>query len=280
MVHFLRPERLHDRPTVPRRRRQGLQPQHHNCSDFSETVIQGSPARQGPRATEARRTEWKDCRLVMSSARYQSMARQIDRPCGHSESAVSSSQSIRGAAAQSDDINEAVNAHGVTPTLELTPAQRSAIYQEVHKDTSKVAPSRFATHVGADVPPTVDLYPLPDDIQANSPETKFYKFTGVDDEVGSAHCQITHQRPSHGRRQPLDRRPPAERDAATMPRAIHSSAPAPLVFEVSPDLVTRFRREARARNLPIRTLLHELLDRVAYEGLTAAILDSETPDDA
>jgi hypothetical protein len=97
--------------------------------------------------------------------------------------AVSLFIGVEGAAAQSDDINEAVNAHGVTPTLELTPAQRSAIYQEVHKDTSKVAPSRFAIHVGADVPPTIELYPLPDDIQANSPETKFYKFTGVDDEV-------------------------------------------------------------------------------------------------
>jgi Protein of unknown function (DUF1236) len=97
--------------------------------------------------------------------------------------AVSLFIGVEGAAAQSDDINEAVNAHGVTPMLELTPAQRSAIYQEVHKDTSKVAPSRFAIHVGADVPPTIELYPLPDDIQANSPETKFYKFTGVDDEV-------------------------------------------------------------------------------------------------
>jgi hypothetical protein len=57
--------------------------------------------------------------------------------------AVSLFIGVEGAAAQSDDINEAVNAHGVTPTLELTPAQRSAIYQEVHKDTSKVAPSRF-----------------------------------------------------------------------------------------------------------------------------------------
>ena len=97
--------------------------------------------------------------------------------------AVSLFIGVEGAAAQSDDINEAVDALGVTPTLELTPAQRSAIYQEVHKDTSKVAPSRFATYVGADVPPTIELYPLPDDIQANSPETSFYKFTGVDDEV-------------------------------------------------------------------------------------------------
>jgi hypothetical protein len=90
---------------------------------------------------------------------------------------------FEGAAAQSNAVDEAVTAHGVTPTLELTPAQRSAIYQEVHKDASKVAPSRFATHVGADVPPTIELYPLPDDIQANSPETKLYEFTGVDDEV-------------------------------------------------------------------------------------------------
>jgi Protein of unknown function (DUF1236) len=97
--------------------------------------------------------------------------------------AVSLFIGVKGAAAQSDAVDEAVNAHGVTPTLELTPAQRSAIYQEVHKDTSKVAPSRFATRLGAEVPPTIELYPLPDDIQANSPEIKLYKFTGVDDEV-------------------------------------------------------------------------------------------------
>ena len=104
------------------------------------------------------------------------MARLLALAC-----AVSLSGGVEGAAAQSNAIDEAVNARGVAPMLELTPAQRSAIYQEVHKDTSKVAPSRFATHVGADVPPTIELHPLPDDIQANSPETKFYKFTGVDD---------------------------------------------------------------------------------------------------
>ena len=90
---------------------------------------------------------------------------------------------IERAAAQSNDIDEAVSAHGVTPKLELTPAQRSAIYQEVHKDKSKVAPSRFATHVGAEVPPMIELYALPDDILANNPDTKLYKFTRVDDQV-------------------------------------------------------------------------------------------------
>jgi Protein of unknown function (DUF1236) len=106
------------------------------------------------------------------------MARLLVLAC-----AVSLSGGVEGAAAQSNTIDEAVNAHGVAPTLELTPAQRSAIYQEVHKDTSKAAPRRFAAHVGADVPSTIELYPLPDDIQANSPETELYKFTGVDDEV-------------------------------------------------------------------------------------------------
>jgi hypothetical protein len=46
-----------------------------------------------------------------------------------------------------------------------------------------VAPSRFATHVGADVPPMIELYTLPDDIVANNPETKLYKFTRVDEDV-------------------------------------------------------------------------------------------------
>ena len=45
------------------------------------------------------------------------------------------------------------------------------------------APSRFATDVGADVPPIIDLYTLPDDILATNPETQPYKFTEVDDQV-------------------------------------------------------------------------------------------------
>ena len=90
---------------------------------------------------------------------------------------------LGGAAAQTSGIEEKVSERGVAPKLALTPAQRSAIYQEVHKDTSKVAPSRFATHVGAEVPPMIELYTLPDDILANNPETKLYKFTKVDDQI-------------------------------------------------------------------------------------------------
>jgi hypothetical protein len=86
-------------------------------------------------------------------------------------------------AAQTADIDEVVNTNGVAPKLELSATQKSAIYQAVHKDKSKVAPSHFATTVGADVPPMIELYALPDDILANNPVTKLYKFTKVEDQV-------------------------------------------------------------------------------------------------
>ena len=73
---------------------------------------------------------------------------------------------------------------GVAPKLALTASQRSAIYQEVHTDRAKVAPSRFAAQVGAEVRPDNRLYhACPDDILANNPETKLYKFTKVDDAI-------------------------------------------------------------------------------------------------
>ncbi len=91
--------------------------------------------------------------------------------------------SVNVVSAQTADIDEVVNANGVAPKLELTDAQKSAIYQAVHKEKSKVAPSRFATNVGADVPPMIELYALPDEILANNPATKFYKFTRVENQV-------------------------------------------------------------------------------------------------
>ena len=90
---------------------------------------------------------------------------------------------IKFAAAQSAHIEEVVEERGPSSQLELTPAQRNAIYQEVHKGTRKVAPSRFASDVGAEVPPVTDLYTLPDDILAADPETQPDKFTDVDDQV-------------------------------------------------------------------------------------------------
>lgn len=87
------------------------------------------------------------------------------------------------ASAQAGGIHEVANPNGVEPKLELTAAQRSAIYQAVSQDKGKVAPSRFPTTVGGEVPPMIELYLLPDDIVANNPVTKLYKFTRVEDRV-------------------------------------------------------------------------------------------------
>jgi hypothetical protein len=97
--------------------------------------------------------------------------------------AVCTGVGIKHAGAQSVQIEESVEERGPSSELGLTPAQRNAIYQEVHKDLSKVAPSRFVTDVGAEVPPVTDLYTLPDDIVATNPQARPYKFTEVDDQV-------------------------------------------------------------------------------------------------
>jgi hypothetical protein len=46
-----------------------------------------------------------------------------------------------------------------------------------------VAPSRFPATVGAEVPPMIELYMLPDDVLAANPVTKLYKYTMVQDQV-------------------------------------------------------------------------------------------------
>ena len=69
--------------------------------------------------------------------------------------------------AQNDDA-------GVAQNLELTAAQRSAIYAAVSKDRSKASPQRFPVAIGAEVPPMINLYALPDDIVAGNPAAKLY----------------------------------------------------------------------------------------------------------
>jgi hypothetical protein len=72
---------------------------------------------------------------------------------------------------------------GVAQKLELTAAQRSAIYAAVSKDRSKVSPQRFPAAIGAEVPPMINLYALPDDIVAGIPAAKLYECTMVEDQV-------------------------------------------------------------------------------------------------
>jgi hypothetical protein len=76
---------------------------------------------------------------------------------------------------------------GVSGAIEqkllLSAAQRSALYREVSQDKSKTAPKNFSPVIGADVPPMIELYALPDDTLADVPAAKLYKYTMVQDEV-------------------------------------------------------------------------------------------------
>ena len=72
---------------------------------------------------------------------------------------------------------------GVAQNLELTAAQRSEIYAAVSKDRSKTSPQRFPVGIGAEVPPMINLYALPDDIVAGNPAAKLIQCTMVGDKV-------------------------------------------------------------------------------------------------
>jgi hypothetical protein len=67
--------------------------------------------------------------------------------------------------------------------LVLTPAQRRAIYTAVTKDKSKTAKTGFEPKVGADVPPMLELNPLPDEITAENQTAKLFEYTIVQDKV-------------------------------------------------------------------------------------------------
>jgi len=76
---------------------------------------------------------------------------------------------------------------GVSGAIEqkliLSSAQRTAIYGQASKDRSKVAPKDFSPVIGADVPPMIELYALPDEAVAGVPAAKLYKYTMVDNKV-------------------------------------------------------------------------------------------------
>jgi hypothetical protein len=91
------------------------------------------------------------------------------------------------AAAQSTPPGPPGNDTGISGAIEqkliLTSAQRTAIYDQVSKDKSKVAPKDFSPVIGADVPPMIELYMLPDEAVAGVPAAKLYKYTMVEGKV-------------------------------------------------------------------------------------------------
>jgi hypothetical protein len=69
-------------------------------------------------------------------------------------------------------------ASGQSTALELTPAQKTAIFRAVDKEKAKVkAPPNLVATVGAEVPPSIELYVMPDDAVADAPAAKAYRYT-------------------------------------------------------------------------------------------------------
>jgi hypothetical protein len=56
-------------------------------------------------------------------------------------------------------------------------------------------------------------------------------------------------------------------------RAAHTGVPPPLTLEVEHGLVSQFQAEAARRNVPVEHLIRNLLDVIAADHLTGAILD-------
>jgi hypothetical protein len=54
--------------------------------------------------------------------------------------------------------------------------------------------------------------------------------------------------------------------------------PTSIDLEIATELANRFRREAVTREMPVRSLLLELLDIIAHDKLIDAILDRDAPE--
>jgi Protein of unknown function (DUF1236) len=67
--------------------------------------------------------------------------------------------------------------------LVLTQSQRRAIYAAVRKGQTKSAQRRFPAEIGAEVPPMIELSPLPDEAVADNPNAKYYEYTMEQDSV-------------------------------------------------------------------------------------------------
>lgn len=89
-----------------------------------------------------------------------------------------------GSFAQSVGPDEIVRPDGaVGQGFELTPLQRTAIYNAVARQHGRTAPLQLAATVGAPVPPSVTLRDLPDQAAIETAEARPLKYAMVEDDV-------------------------------------------------------------------------------------------------
>lgn len=91
------------------------------------------------------------------------------------------------AAAQSVPPSTAIDPGSTAPQPgqrpDLSPEQKSMIFRAVRQDTTKVAKGQFPAQVGADVPPSLELYALPDDAIIQAPVTKLFRVVVLGEKV-------------------------------------------------------------------------------------------------
>lgn len=87
------------------------------------------------------------------------------------------------AQAQSTDTQTKTTAGSEQHTIALTAEQRRAIYAAVSRDRSKAAKTQFSPTIGAEVPPMIELYALPDQILADNHAAESYEYTLEQDKV-------------------------------------------------------------------------------------------------
>ena len=71
------------------------------------------------------------------------------------------------------------------PKLQLSAAQKSAIFEAVNQEKSKVAPpeTNFRVSMGSPVPPSIELYALPDGALSAAPAARAYKYIVVQNQI-------------------------------------------------------------------------------------------------
>jgi hypothetical protein len=68
--------------------------------------------------------------------------------------------------------------------VQLTPEQKRMLVEAVKRESRNVKPpAGAAAQVGAELPPSIELYLLPDSALAQIPEAKHYRYTLIDGQV-------------------------------------------------------------------------------------------------
>ena len=71
-----------------------------------------------------------------------------------------------------------------SPKVQLSAAQKAAIYKAVSKDKSKsAAPTNFQASIGAKVPASIELHALPAEAVATAQAASSYRYTMVNNQV-------------------------------------------------------------------------------------------------